>query len=319
MNRISVLAISALAAAATFVALQTLWEEPPAPAPVQPPPKESPHGPNPFGSGPASTAEPAPERSGPAARESEASREFFSTTDLKPFVTQARANPSSGSYLYAALAIRECDDYANERASIEALAPPIPPRRQAAIDSFEQRCARITGPELRQLGRLAEEGVAAKDIGRAALASMALPAGQAANVQVLQQLIDTLPRASEPGVVWATAYELALSAEDLAVGRQPMSESEQTSLPAALMLASCELGVPCDASHPLLRWECMAKGLCDVANLQALFQRVDHAYWRAYVGSGRYEDGVALQLRDRIVRGVREKDATVLTVRPAQR
>lgn len=290
-------------------------------SPATPPvPKDAPHGPSPFGSGPG-VLEPAPVAppSQRVLRETDASREFFTTTNLKPFITHARSNPSGASYFYAVLALQECEEFASAPADVDKNATPTMPRpQQAALSMYEQRCRDVTGPDIRQLRRLADEGAAARDAGLAVFTPVApgttAQAAAAAGVRE-RRMIEGLYAARDAGVIWALVRDLAVSGDELSIRGRPMSEVELSSMPAALLLAGCELGVPCDDSHPLVRWECMASGLCDAPDLPSLFRRVDARYWNAYRPASRFDLGVAMRLRDEIVSGVRAGDRAVLVYR----
>jgi len=279
-------------------------------------PKEQPHGPSPFGSGPA-VLEPAPTAppSERVLRETDASREFFSTDNLKPFITQARSNPAAASFFYAVLAIQECEEFASAPAEVGNDKPA--PARQAAQSMYERRCREVTGADIRQQRALALEGASAGDLGLAVVTPLAPGTTvQAAGGTRVQRMIDGLYTARDAGVVWALVRDLAVSGDDLSIRGRPMSEAELTAMPAAILLAGCELGVPCDANHPLVRWECMASGLCDATNLQELFRRVDERYWTAYRQGSQFDLGAALRLRDEIVLGVRAGDRGLLVYRP---
>lgn len=276
-------------------------------------PRGHPHGPSPFGRMP-SAAEPAV-----VSRATEASAAYFAATNLKPFIANAAASPASASYFYATLAIRECEQHQYAMASLPSQQQ-MHPRRQAAVAGFAQRCSEVTRTDIRQLRKLGDEGLAAGDVGFDAVTPESSPSSWATGTLSgarHHRLIEGLHEARDAGVVWAVARELALASDGLQVAGRVMSEAERSSLPAALMLATCEFGVPCDGSNPLLRWECMASGRCEASSLRELFERSGSLFWLPYTRYTRFDYQVALQLRDEIVRGIAGGDRSVLAYRVA--
>lgn len=281
---------------------------------------EQAHGPSPFSSGPAAVEAdqahvPRPQ---PASRDTAASREFFSTDNLKSLIANARSNPSAGSFFYATMAIRECEQYATSLPMMQAEAAKMSPKRAAAVAVYATRCKDVNSRDMALLRRLGDEGIAAGDIGFASLtplSSKIVPIGDPARSSRRDRLLEGLYSAPDAGVVWAVANELALSSDGLSVSGHAMNEIERSSLPAAILLAGCELGVPCDARHPLLRWSCVSSALCDATSLQELFRQVDSPYWAPYTEATRFDIQTAMRLRDRILRGIADGDRSVLTYR----
>lgn len=284
--------------------------------------KESPHGPNPFGSvpGPGEQSSAPAISAKPASRETEASREFFApTTNLISFVTNARSSPSAASYFYATMAIRECDQYMYAMVSLKAELPSMSAKRRATVETNTLRCSEVEKLEGKLLRKLGDEGVAAGDAGFAAmtpLTSKVSSAAEAAGGQQQRKMIEGMYATQDAGVMWAVAHELAMSSDALSVSGRRMTEIERSSLPAAVMLASCEFGAPCDASNPLVRWQCLASDLCDVTGLNALFKQSGTDFWASYTEGSRFDHQVALKLRDEIVSGIARGDRRVLTYRP---
>jgi len=278
----------------------------------------------------------------PPSRETAASKAFFTSVDLKPFITNASSNPSAASFFYATLAIRECELYMGAMRTLEGKDSQLwsdepglyefaksifaigversamSPKRRAIVESYEQRCSWYPQFNHKLLRKLGDDGVAAGDVGFAVLTPLTSKMRTSAErAELPHKMVEGLYSTQDAGVMWAAARELALSSDALSISGRQLSTIERSSLPAALMLTTCEFGAACDASNPLVRWECLMRDWCDVSSLQELFKKSDTLYWLPYTEFVRFDLRTALQLRDEIVRGIASGDCTVLTYRPS--
>lgn len=242
-------------------------------------------------------------------RASPQSAQFFESSDLKQIVDDARKNPAAGSFYYATLALRECDNTTIQRISaVEGAENMGGPKREAMIEKAQQRCRNVTAADIAALRQLGDEGLAANDSAFAVVA----PLSSKRIAQGAPELIDALYGRSDAGVMLTVLSQLALRSDFLQVHGRQMTEAERSSLPAALMLLGCDMGVPCDDRHPLVRVQCIGHGSCDAQDLSALVQRSDIEFWRPYSRGNRFDYQAALALKNELADSITRGDRSAL-------
>lgn len=242
-------------------------------------------------------------------RTSSASAEFYAAKDLKPFVANARADPARASYFFAARAIRECEtafDYQGAAPAAGATAA----RFEAIKRRLAERCARLTVDDYKSLRRLGDEGLLAKDVGF----SFARPLSSTLNAPpvALQDLVDGLMRAPDAAVFESVMREVMLRTERMKLfGRTP-TEIEKSSLPAALLLLTCDVGAPCGESNWLVEYACLANGRC-TGGVDELLASTGGEYMRLFNRGARYSHLAALELKSKLAAAIRAGDRNFLT------
>ena len=234
------------------------------------------------------------------------STQFFDSTDLKQIVDRARSNPSAGSYYYATLALRECETTLYSRlAAVEQATDFGGSKREVMLAKAQERCRNVDDEGGKLLRRLGDEGLAAGDVVFASLAPLQSKVGTPRSGA---DLINALYTLDDAGALAMVLNELAVRSDSLQVHGRQLSEAEKSSLPAALLLLGCEMGVPCDDRNPLVRSYCISRGRCE-DDLPTLLRRFDVTEWIVYTRGSRfdYQTAVALkqELGDAIARGDR--------------
>lgn len=68
---------------------------------------------------------------------------------------------------------------------------------------------------------------------------------------------------------------MVASADSIILNQRNLTEIERSSLPAALLLLTCDLGAACDTSNFFVQLECVGRGRCDFASVEDYVRKVD--------------------------------------------
>ena len=207
---------------------------------------------------------------------------FYAADDVQQFLQAALEHTTPENLLLANQAQLECDgDWVP--GLVRRDEPILDPHRLQILESRDRRCKnydRALVKRIRQ--KISGDSVLSNEILDSAEAPYYLRLiGNLDQYTYLEKrgtssikyAADILTNSDDAAVVFDAAKTLANSSpERIQLDGKALTAVEQASFAAAVMLATCDIGVPCDRSNPMMARLCAVQGICEFDSLEDLLR-----------------------------------------------
>lgn len=248
--------------------------------------------------------------------------------DWSEILKVTATDPSPENFLLSSVARHECEQawsvWAKERSQDDSLDP----RQRKLFEDRSQQCAAMKYSLITDLRKLVRSD---PDLAKRLLQApgsffyaslLGLVMSEyldKTNAKLATLKLDAFYNPSDTLMLMLASNELAQAVPGLLVNGQTPNAMDRSSIGVALIMAQCDLGAPCDASHPLMQRACADLSLCDYPTIPELFRSIgdyEKLSMLTCCEAVNFSFQRAQELRAEIVAAVQRGDRRFLTFAP---